>query len=945
MSQRALFFAAAALAAGLALTALLLRSTPAADPEKTVRTPAGSSGDVVSPAQPGPALDAPPSRSSGEQVPGSARPVRGSPFTGRVVDARGAVISHANVYLAAAERSSGIPLEHLAPERAAWAERVETQTDDAGRFELAPTSAGNLRLAVRARGFAPHERVLATSDADHALGDITLQPSVVLTGRVVDRARAPIARAAIRRLDPDAKPEALFSSSGGDIAALTADDGTFRVEELASGPWLLLVVADGRPEKLERGETARAGEVVDGLEFVLADGAEIRGRVLGAPPAVLASAWLSAVPKNAAPAGRLYAGEHVDAERFAVLPRGARCAADGSFTVTGLSQDVTYRVAMRANEHDFFAPALSAWVEAHAGDTAVELTYVPERALVFQVVDAATSTPVTEFEVRAGAAFLTPLAGAGGRAQRSFADGRVRFANVFAASGDEPITLVIEARGYTTRRVTDLRPVAGGDLDLGVVRLERAPVVTVRVVDAATELGIAGAEVALVDEAQATEARTTTPELALKRAVSDREGVARVNSSPGAKARLDVRHADYAPFRGEVNVLPDAGDVTENVRLHVGGTVVVEVRDALGAQVRGVRITHTDVHGELAQPAANNPDASRTNASGTLRFTHLAPGEHTFQVDDGRGLSLGDAAFARVVVADQSDETVQLVVPARGRLTGRVTEAGQPLSGVTLSLTPRAAEVAPRDALTARTNGNGEYSIASLALGPYRASLAHPARALAFECDVDVPEVQSRFDVDLPLAAITGRVVDEAGAGLAGVCVRLERVLSAPADDAVLLASVAVTDTPCAYSGADGQYALRGVPTDVDVIVVVAIAHRQPAQSAVLRVTPNEVRAGVDLVLRPGAVLEVRVAFPAGRASSICSVRATEESAAEGVRSSVFLADTRAGVARFDGLHPGKWRVRVVSCADPELPSEKTERERVVDVALGAVNTLTFELE
>ncbi len=49
-------------------------------------------------------------------------------------------------------------------------------------------------------------------------------------------------------------------------------------------------------------------------------------------------------------------------------------------------------------------------------------------------------------------------------------------------------------------------------------------------------------------------------------------------------------------------------------------------------------------------------------------------------------------------------------------------------------------------------------------------------------------------------------------------------------------------------------------------------------------------------------------------------------------------------MARFDGLRPGKWRVLVVSCTDPDVLADTTEREQLIDVALGPVNTLTFEL-
>ena len=59
----------------------------------------------------------------------------------------------------------------------------------------------------------------------------------------------------MRRLDVHAKPAVILGTAVGDVVATTDDEGTFHIDELASGPWRLLIKAEGHPDKLEHGET------------------------------------------------------------------------------------------------------------------------------------------------------------------------------------------------------------------------------------------------------------------------------------------------------------------------------------------------------------------------------------------------------------------------------------------------------------------------------------------------------------------------------------------------------------------------------------------------------------------------------------------------------------------------------------------------------------------
>lgn len=860
-------------------------------------------------------------------------------LTGRVVDDAARAVPNADVYCAAEERSVGIPVERLDPDKLAWAQRSTTMTDELGRFRVERGAASNARLGVRAPGFVPYDAAIpVTSDAAVDLGDIVLQTGIVLSGRVLDASRVPVAGARVRRLEKDARPATVLGSSDEDAVAITDADGNFVVDDLAPGAWSLLVKAGDHPDKLERG-TAEVGLAISGLEIVLEDGAEIRGRVVHAPAEALPTLWVRAIPISGAPVGVLYAGDQVDPERFVVLPRGAHCDADGSFVVRGLSAGLEYRLSARVGEHDYFGPVRTGQATARAGARDVELVYRAGTVLTFQVVDAATSQPVTDFEVRLGRGHPEPLASDDGSVRHSFVDGNVRVTQGLDG-GEEPLRLEVEARGYETLVVPDVRVPRGQSKGLGPVRLVPAAVVAVRVVDDATDAPVVGARVSLALEAPP--ARDPARSYERHAADSDVDGRVRLSALVGETARLFVQHPDFAPFRSET---PGSFGVAreEVVRLHAGGTVVVEVRDALGVAVRGLRVRHASSVQDVVADDVREPDRSKTDAEGRLVFARLAPGEHTFELDVRRpapnpstpapGELVPDSAPRRVAVADGSTETVTWIVPARGRTTGRVTANGQGVSGATVHFTPRGTTDTPRS-LVARTNGNGEYVLSSVELGTYGVSVVHASRRMPFETEVAIETLQQSFDIALPQTSIRGRIVDGEGRGLASVRVHVER-----ADAVDSLGKAARGNESSVQTDADGAYVLDGVQGDVDLVVEARHPDFQTVRSEFVRVAAGEARANVDLTLVVGAVLEVAVV----RAGPTCRVRVSFADGQDAQVLDVVVPLAVNSTARFTGLRPGKWRIRLEDCIDP-AKAAGVALEQVVEVAPNRANSARFEL-
>ena len=129
-------------------------------------------------------------------------------------------------------------------------------------------------------------------------------------------------------------------------------------------------------------------------------------------------------------------------------------------------------------------------------------------------------------------------------------------------------------------------------------------------------------------------------------------------------------------------------------------------------------------------------------------------------VQPGRAQVVADVTMRRQVsktieMPANSDITVNLDFPSGARLSGRVTRGGKPLSGVWL--TPRPAVEQPVFVYGTSTSKEGKYVVEDLAAGEY---------------DVWVDDYKSRpvqvsgdtvFDIDVPLAQLSGRVLEEGG--------------------------------------------------------------------------------------------------------------------------------------------------------------------------------------
>lgn len=963
------------LAIGIAALAFFLRSdsdpapTAPGDP-RTAQAPAATGGTAPTGelVRPEGSTEPQPTRSTGIEAahattPETAAAANATGLRGRVVDGRGRPVMGARVSADLGELDGAFEID--VPGEDAFPGSVDVVTDKDGRFALLPKGKTQTRLSVRAGGFAPFDRTEPVSKAGRDLGDLVLEDSAILTGRVIDPNGRGVPDAKIKRLRPDPGGEGglvFFGGSFGGIEVATTDaQGRFRVDQLAAGPWKLRVESDDHPDKVFTGSTDHPGANVSGLELALDEGTTIDGTIVGAPPELLPKLWVRAQPRPSAEGG----GEIVEAGFFFGAARKARVNADGSFRIRGLKPGSSYRLVARDSEREFGAGrTCTAPQTVAAGERGARLPYRAETAVVFQVVDSASGAPLETLDVSGGNGFTMPMVDEKGQLQRKFPGGRVRFVRRTEGpglGGGDGFQLEVAARGYKPYERTGLTLLDGQDNDLGVVRMERAPLVHVRVRDAKSNAPLANARVELVEKPL-----ENSDERRIERRVSiaagaaigeedvdtldpssgrtDKDGLASLTSMPGKRVEVRVTHKERAPWSSGAFVLPEEGDHDVEAALTAGGTVIVEVVDGEGHPVPGIELDRRGPGAEGGgMPMFGGTRHERSDAQGRATFEHLAAGKQRFRIAEssarmfstGEGSAIsfdmgdrgGGQEWSEVDVVEGETATLRLVAPERAKLVGRITEGGRPLTGARVELVEEGdggirmpfMGSGPND----QSDSGGEYAIERVTLGRYTLRVSHSLRAMDWEAPLEIHSGENTFHVDLPVAILEGRVSGPDGKPIAGARVRAERASSdEPGRERAQFIAVAMTDDagdgpmvsfggsgagPTVTTDAEGRYKLRGVLPDVDLVVKAQAKDVQPGQSEKVRVAADQTKGNVDVKLETGGGIEITFVRADGRPANSCMVIATfEEGGAEprnefsGPKSSVKLT----------GLKPGRWKLR-----------------------------------
>ncbi len=921
---------------------------------------------------------------------GAASPTGGT-LVGRLLDAEGRPVAGARL-----EFEPRAPIEVRVGWGESGADRVAelatalSQAD--GRFRVPVDQEGAGDLRVRAAGYVPlHREATGYLERESELGDLVLERGVRLGGRVVDTQGRPVGGAWVRSVPPATDLPHLWGPRAVDDGVRTDGAGRFELDSLAVGPWQLEAGSELHPSASASGTTQAPGERVDDIRIVLPEGLSIRGRIRDLPADEGGELWVRAArvaSEDPLPAGGI---------RF-VLPesdwlaaeRSVPVAADGTFEVPGLAQNSSVRLAAYDRPGTVGGLRRSRVLEAQAGAEGVELPFAPGASLRFEVVDAGSGRPIERFSaaVQLDPTFLlndqvAPLAEHPG--------GVARLENLTLSEGREQVRarLAIHAPGYAPFARDDVPVLRDQEQDLGRIRLQPVPRLTVRVRDAQGN-PVEGARVELqpfVEGSPGTQRAGTVrmrvgtlreggSEPFRPRATrTDGDGLAQLDSAPGERVSLVVEAPRFAPERSAPFDLPLLGDVERDVTLLRGAAVEVRVLDAAGHPAVGARVQHRPAEGERDAFEPPDPFGDRTrttDAHGVVWFRHLEAGAHGFRLAPAGGGSFvstgggslrvrtsierenGEEPWQSLVLAEGESATLELHRRRPASLEGTLTENGLPLADAELLLVedpddPLAGMGGFAGALAGRTDREGRFRIADVQPGEYTLLVRHATRALAHREPLEVPPGGLRHDVDLAVSVVSGRVLDTNGKPVVGARVEVERAPrktgGAPRRmvmvAAVTAGSGGAGGQVSVHTGADhatatetdaqGRFTLRGLPSNTPLRVAARAADFAPARSAEFELEPGEERGRVDLELVRGGALRVALQGSGASLPSTILVRAQRVDGDGPVGEPRLEISDETGEVRFADLEPGRWRITATVLGPGSTSGEPTE----VDVAPG----------
>ncbi|HEX7181544.1 MAG TPA: carboxypeptidase regulatory-like domain-containing protein [Thermoanaerobaculia bacterium] len=616
----------------------------------------------------------------------------GEPRKGvRLVLVRGAMVFGAVVTVEGRTESEAAGARvRLQPLRAG-SPAVEVTTGRDGRFLLADLPAGRYRLDVRKAGLpAPvlPEVVLPEPVRDLDLGRIVLPRGVTLAGVVTDPEGRPIPGAEVRAtaIGRESAPEE------PPIRATTGDDGGFRLGGLREGEPVDLRAEhpDYAPAEIAGVEAAPDPPVV----MVLTPGSWLSGQVVdeegeGIAGAVLA-AWVSPAPGSGA--------RGIDGLQVAA-------AADGRFEIRGLPPGALRLRASAPGHQDTEVSGLE--LQPLEPLDGVQLVLPPSAALEGTVRNAqGAPVPRARIAVRPATADR-PEDGA-----RAVEDRQVDAEGRFRVDGLAPGAVLVLAdhdRYRQVERPLDLRP---GVNRIDLV-LEPGLAVAGRVVDEAGD-PVAGAQVRLAEAgADSASARSRA------------DGSFRLTGLSAGRHSLEASREGFSPAQLTV----------ELVETPVEG---IELRLERGAILEG-RLLGLDA-GDLARVkvSAFSPElgvrTGTVGGDGRYRIEGLLPGNWMAAASVPPGSRQAKAPVR--VAAGASPAIADLDFRQGLTLSGRVLLDGAPLADVRVE----AIGTASQGGGAAVTDERGEIRISGLEPGRYRLVLSHPARGLADERTVELPQ-------------------------------------------------------------------------------------------------------------------------------------------------------------------------------------------------------------
>jgi protocatechuate 3,4-dioxygenase beta subunit len=772
-------------------------------------------------------------------------------------------------------------------------------TDSRGRFALGGLGEGVYTVDARSGDFAPAVRTdIRLEEGQRITGiELRLRLGGAVEGEIRSASGAPIGGASVR-VEPSEETagpvEDAFTRlfEGGER---TDAKGAYRIGGLTEGAFRVKVLADGHLPatsaefRVVEGETAR-------MDLTLEVGLVIVGRVVSRAGRPVAEATVEQAQ-----------------DMMQVMMTGmrqerpsTRTKPDGSFVLAGLKGGA---VDISASADGYASHTLK---EVRPGEGEVEFVLGNLGSIAGRVLNDKPRMPLESFRAEAmpttsmfpGMAGFQPAGSV-----TNLGDG------YFRISGLEPgsYNLSVYSDDHAPGRKPSVQVNEGqetGGLEILLVRGEKLQGVVVADATGRPVSGVAvSADISgnmLLGMVGMGERRDTT---------TDEEGRFSLAGLPRGTTTVRASHPDFAPHQlPNLRVPPEA---PLEIRLSGGGTVIVRVLTIDGEPRVGSMVI-------LQRNMPFSQQIGTTDDKGEVRFDNIPAGSYmAMEMNLGglarRGLAGMDMKFKTAAVEDGKIVEVELQSAGGSTVRGRVMRGDTGVDGALVYLMSGTQTFEAIEGMKfGATDENGNYEIKDVPPGEYSIMIARQMGAAPTHSEKIVVEEgrDARKDMNLPLAAVSGHVVDESGKGVAGAQVaavpgQLADFRTGDIDDAMSAYGHMVS------SEADGSFTLDGLKPGTYVIRAwregLASVYSEPFRVPELGSGPDD----LTITLPLGIEVTVKVRKPGGEPLAGAWIFATDS---EGRTISLTIqiasqTDTQ-GVAVLR-LAPGGYRVEVQAIGHP----------------------------